>query len=31
MIKLKQDTIFAGRYKLIKQIGVGGFSDVWLA
>lgn len=28
---LKENVVFAGRYLLIRQIGVGGFSEVWLA
>lgn len=31
MIHLEQNMVFAGRYLLIKQIGIGGFSEVWLA
>lgn len=29
-MNLKQNDIFAGRYRLIKKIGRGGFSVVWL-
>lgn len=31
MSRFKQDEIFGGRYKLIQNIGIGGFSEVWLA
>jgi serine/threonine protein kinase len=31
MIELKENAVFAGRYKLERQIGIGGFSEVWLA
>jgi serine/threonine protein kinase len=31
MPTLKQNEIFANRYQLIKKLGVGGYSEVWLA
>ena len=30
MPTLKQNEIFANRYQLIKKLGVGGYSEVWL-
>lgn len=30
-MQLNPNTLFASRYRLIKQIGIGGFSVVWLA
>ena len=31
MQQLKENTLFANRYKLIRMLGQGGFSEVWLA
>ncbi|HEX8531054.1 MAG TPA: serine/threonine-protein kinase, partial [Cytophagales bacterium] len=31
MQRLQKDILFAGRYLLIRQVGVGGFSEVWEA
>ena len=31
LIELKEDIIFDGHYTLIRQLGRGGFSEVWLA
>jgi len=28
---LKENTLFANRYNLLHLIGIGGFSEVWLA
>ena len=28
-MKLEAPQIFAGRYRLIEKIGIGGFSEVW--
>lgn len=30
-MKLKEQDVFAGRYRLLRRIGSGGFSVVWLA
>ena len=30
-MQLKENTLFDNRYRLIKQLGSGGFSEVWLA
>lgn len=30
-MNLKKDSIFANRYTLVKRLGKGGFSEVWLA
>jgi TPR repeat protein len=31
MARLEHDTFFAERYRLIEQLGIGGFSEVWKA
>ncbi|MFH0865871.1 MAG: serine/threonine-protein kinase [Bacteroidota bacterium] len=31
MARLEHDTFFAGRYRLVEQLGIGGFSEVWKA
>ncbi|MEM7104801.1 MAG: protein kinase [Bacteroidota bacterium] len=30
-MKYRKDDIFAGRYKLVKHLGTGGFAEVWKA
>lgn len=31
MVAIKENSVFAERYKCLKQLGCGGYSEVWLA